>query len=167
MKLRRIVSLLMLCLLLAGCGGAVNQRSLSGCWLMGQDREYRYFSRFHADGSMELVFAPRGDWAEVFTVQGHYTLEDGVLYRTYEREISDNSVLMLPAQLEIQGNGLILNYGEFTESWASMTPEAEALCLSGEHGTECADCAGLGIRDIRDELPLWCKTCCGLGYVDE
>lgn len=167
MKFRRIASLLLLVVLLAGCGRGAAQEDLTGCWLMGQDREYRYLSRFHADGTMELVFVPQGDWAEVFTVQGSYRLENGTLIREYVREIPENSALGLPAALEIRNGGLILDYGDFAESWARLTPAAESLCLSREPGVECADCGGLGIRGIRDDLPLWCETCCGLGYAAE
>ena len=167
MKLRKLICLGLVCLLLTACGGTVRQEDLTGCWLMGQDREYRYLSRFGSDGSMEILFVPRGDWTEVFTIGGSYSLQEGTLNRTYSRETPENSVLNLPARLEIRGGALILDYGELTECWAKLTPEAEALCHDPEGGAECPDCAGLGIRGIREELPLFCETCCGLGIVAE
>ncbi len=167
MKLRKLLCLGLVCLLLTACGGWVQQEDLTGCWLMGQDREYRYLSRFSSDGKMEILFVPRGDWAEVFAIEGSYTLEEGTLTRTYDRETPENSVLNLPARLEIRDGALILDYGELTECWAKLTPEAEALCHRSEGTIECPRCEGLGIRGIREDTPIWCETCCGLGIVAE
>lgn len=170
MKLGRILTLLLVCALLAGCGGAVGQEDLTGCWYMGQDLEYRYLVRFSGDGSFEILQTLRHDptpeTAVVFRLPGNYTLEDGVLTRNYETEIAPDSALALPAELELNKNALILSYGGLTESWPRLTEEAEALCLGQAPAVECENCGGLGILGHRDDLPIWCRDCCGLGIVN-
>lgn len=170
MKLRKIICLALACLLLAACGGSIAGEDIEGCWLMGQDLEYRYLARFGGGGSMEILWVRTdsgGDDPVAFRMEGRYALEGNVLTREYDREIPENSALGLPAELTIRDGGLILDYGELSEYWARLSEEAEALCLSGKPGVECPDCEGLGIRGIREDLPLWCETCCGLGAVME
>ena len=166
MKFRTLLSFLLIAALLAGCAaGLVQAGQLEGCWFMGSDREYFYLTRFASDGSFEILWVPRGGRTEIFTIEGSYTLEDGVLNRVYQREMPENSALTLPAELKLRDGALILSYGELRECWAKLTPEAESLCLTGAGSVQCPECQGLGIRGIRDDLPLWCEECCGLGIV--
>lgn len=171
MKLGRILSLLLVCALLAGCGGAaVLQEDLTGCWYMGQDLEYRYLVRFSGDGSFEILQTlrknPTPETAVVFRLPGTWCLENGVLTREYEAEVDPDSALALPAELELNKNALILDYGGLAESWPRLTEEAEALCLGQAPAVECESCAGLGTVGYGDRARLWCEDCCGLGIVN-
>lgn len=167
MKMRKMICLLLMGLMLAGCAGTVQQEDISGCWYMGCDREYRYLTRFDGSGNFEILWVPKGDWAEVFPIEGSYTLEEGILNRTYSREMPENSVLTLPAALTLRDGALILSYGEMNESWPRLTAEAESFCLSRQAGKDCGSCAGLGILGYRNDLPVWCGDCCGVGAVAE
>lgn len=170
MKLGRILALLLICALLAGCGGTVQQEELTGCWYMGQDAEYRYLIRFAEDGTFEILQtlrrSPAPETAVTFRLSGTYTLEGNMLTRQYEKEVDPASALAQPAELTLNKNALILDYGGLSESWPRLTEEAEALCLGQAPAVECESCAGLGTVGYGDRARLWCEVCCGLGIVN-
>lgn len=168
MKLRRFLCLMLLGLMLTGCAGRrVKTNDLAGCWYMGSDGTYRYFSRFEESGTMEILQISAETGEVAFRLTGSYTLEKGTLLRTYATAVPEDAALAQPAELTLKEGSLILDYGELRESWSLLSGQAWALCCSAGPRVECPDCAGLGTHGLRDELPLWCRTCCGLGVLPE